>query len=173
MVNRNEYNSSKINLCLSDGLNKIKYMNSIIYFSRNKNAGFSIQKVFSAIIDNPNNHNNKSFEVPCYRANLNSLFKNICFIYSKRDRNCVHHITGDIHYCILGLIGFKSILTIHDLVLLKTTTNKTKKFIYFLFWYYLLRQCYFLCWVIWWKVCISAKQALKTAAIFSPVMAVC
>lgn len=136
-VNGDECNSPKINLCLNDVLNKIKHMNSIIYFSRNEKAGFSIQKVFNAIIKNPNNVNNIVYEVPSFRANFKSLYENLKFVYQKRDKNKIHHITGDIHYCILALIGFKSVLTIHDLVLLKTTKNKFKKIIFFLFWYYL------------------------------------
>lgn len=111
-------------------------MRSVIYFSRNKKAGFSIQKVFNTIIENSNNTDNIIHDVPFFRANFKSLYNNLKFVYQKRDKNRIHHITGDIHYCILALIGFKSVLTIHDLVLLKTTENKFKKIIYFLFWYY-------------------------------------
>ena len=112
-------------------------MHSVIYFSRNKKAGFSIQKVFKTVINNPNNLPNISFEVPCYRANLNSVFKNLRFVFSKREKNKIHHITGDIHYCILALLGVKSVLTVHDLALMRNTNNNFKKYIYFLFWYYL------------------------------------
>jgi glycosyltransferase involved in cell wall biosynthesis len=43
-----------------------------------------------------------------------NLARNIYFVYKHRNKTGINHITGDIHYCILGLIGCKSILTIHD-----------------------------------------------------------
>ena len=112
-------------------------MRKVIYISRSNKAGFSIQRVFNAIINNPNNLENTLYEVPCFRANLISLLHNLKFVYKKRDVNKIHHITGDIHYCILALLGCKTILTVHDLVLLKKTKNIFKKGIYFLFWYYI------------------------------------
>jgi glycosyltransferase involved in cell wall biosynthesis len=112
-------------------------MDSIVYVSRNKKAGFSIQKVFNTIINSPNNLNHILYEVPCFRANLKSILRNLKFVFSKRDKNKIYHITGDIHYCILALIGCKTVLTVHDLVLLEKETNKLKKTIYFTFWYYL------------------------------------
>lgn len=112
-------------------------MNKIIYFSRNKKAGFSIQKVFKTIIEHPNNIECKVEEVPFFRANLKSIFKNLKFVYSKKDKTKIHHITGDIHYCVLALIGVKTVLTIHDLALLKQTNNPFKKTLYYLIWYYL------------------------------------
>jgi len=112
-------------------------MHKVIYISRSKKAGFSIQRVFNSIINNPNNLDNILYEVPYFRANLISLLHNLKFVYKKKDKNKIHHITGDIHYCILALIGCKTILTVHDLVLLKRTKNIFKKGIYFLFWYYL------------------------------------
>lgn len=112
-------------------------MNKVIYFSRNKKAGFSIQKVFKTIISHSNNTGNLSFEVPCYRVNITSILKNLKFVYSNRDKNKVHHITGDIHYCILALITCKTVLTVHDMVLLKKTKNIFKKIFYYIFWYYL------------------------------------
>lgn len=112
-------------------------MNKVIYFSRNKKAGFSIQKVFKTIISHSNNASNLSFEVPCYRVNIPSVLKNLKFVYSNKDNKKVHHITGDIHYCILALITCKTVLTVHDMVLLKKTKNIFKKIFYYIFWYYL------------------------------------
>ena len=112
-------------------------MKSIIYFSRSDKAGYSIQKVFKSIINNPNNFDNRLYKVPCYRANLISLVKNLLFVYKRREKNKIHHITGDIHYCVLVLLGFKSVLTVHDLAFIKNTNNRLKKFLIFLFWYYL------------------------------------
>lgn len=112
-------------------------MNKLTYFSRNKKAGFSIQKIFNGIIFNTNNLDCNYFEVPYYSASIKSVFKNIYFVFKNRNRSFVNHITGDIHYCILALIGCKTVLTVHDLVLLEKETNKLKKTVYFIFWYYL------------------------------------
>ncbi|MDD3078970.1 MAG: glycosyltransferase [Paludibacter sp.] len=43
-----------------------------------------------------------------------NLLRNILFIHRHRTKTGINHITGDIHYGILGLIGAKSVLTIHD-----------------------------------------------------------
>jgi glycosyltransferase involved in cell wall biosynthesis len=112
---------------------------NIIFFYRNIKAGFSIHKVFNTITDAFENKTDSiiKLEVPFYRANLKSVVKNLLFIYQNRLKEGVNHITGDIHYGIFALIGCKSVLTIHDLVLLQNTKNPYKKRVLFLFWYYL------------------------------------
>ncbi len=111
----------------------------ILFFYRNKKAGFSIHKVFNTITAGFNNKEDiiSKFEMPVYGASIKNVFNNIRFIYKNRTKKGINHITGDIHYGILGLIGCKSVLTVHDLVLLENTRNKLKKFILFIFWYYL------------------------------------
>ncbi|MGN1375872.1 MAG: glycosyltransferase [Prevotella sp.] len=42
------------------------------------------------------------------------MIRNCIFIRKHSSKNGINHITGDIHYGILGLIGRKSVLTIHD-----------------------------------------------------------
>lgn len=87
-------------------------MKRIIYFHRNKKAGFSIEKVSTPFI---NLIENKSvYHVPSERANIKSLIKNLWFVYKKRDKKSIFHVTGDIHYVLLSLIGMKTILTVHD-----------------------------------------------------------
>lgn len=111
----------------------------IIFFYRNIKSGFSIHKVFNTIVDGFKNEKDTiiKLEVPFYRASLKSIIKNLFFIYKNRLKEGVNHITGDIHYGIFPLIGCKSVLTIHDLVLLQNTINPYKKQVLFLFWYYL------------------------------------
>lgn len=87
---------------------------NIVYFHRNKSAGFSINKVTQTII---NKIDNKiEYYMPVHGGNPLKIIKNIIFTFKNRTNNGINHITGDIHYCILGLLGCKSVLTVHDLV---------------------------------------------------------
>lgn len=84
----------------------------IVFFHRHLGCGYSINKVTQTIIkDFPNK---LEFFVPGRRASIHDVIRNICFIIKHRDKKAINHVTGDIHYGILGLIGCKSILTIHD-----------------------------------------------------------
>lgn len=88
----------------------------ITYFHRNIKAGFSINKVTQAFIRNI--IDKEEFYVPCRRASLIDVAKNIWYVFKHRNTKGINHVTGDIHYCILALIGCKSVLTIHDTVAL-------------------------------------------------------
>lgn len=87
---------------------------NVIFFHRNKNAGFSINKVTQTIISNIPIR--REFFVQYSGASICSIIKNLIYVWKHRDGNSINHITGDIHYCILALIGYKSVLTIHDTV---------------------------------------------------------
>ncbi|WP_155808817.1 glycosyltransferase family 4 protein [Fibrobacter succinogenes] len=91
-------------------------MKKIVFFHRNIKCGFSINKVTQTVIQDITCK--KEYFVPRFGANLFSILINIVFVFMHRDRRAVNHITGDIHYCILGLIGCNSVLTIHDTVLI-------------------------------------------------------
>ena len=87
-------------------------MKKIIYFHRNKKAGFSIEKVSKPYIDKVDDK--IVLNVPEHRASPLSVLKNLIFIFKNRQRGTIHHITGDIHYGILALLGHKTVLTVHD-----------------------------------------------------------
>lgn len=113
-------------------------MISITYFFRNIKAGYSIEKSFKPTIEElikDKKYDIKIYHVPYYRADPIRILRNIIFIYRHRNKHGINHITGDIHYGMLGLIGVKSVLTIHDLVLIRHTKNKIKKFLYQILWY--------------------------------------
>jgi glycosyltransferase involved in cell wall biosynthesis len=112
---------------------------NIIFFYRNIKSGFSIHKVFNTIAEGFSYRKDViiKLEVPFYGAGVKSIVNNLLFIYRNRSKEGINHITGDIHYGILALIGCKSILTIHDLVLMKNTKNLIKKKVLFFFWFYL------------------------------------
>lgn len=86
----------------------------VIYFHRNKNAGYSINKVTQTIVREI--EDKEEYYMPSASSGIKALFKNIQFIRQHRQKGAIHHITGDVHYGLLGLIGYKSVLTIHDTV---------------------------------------------------------
>lgn len=107
---------------------------TITYFHRNLKAGFSINKVSQYVTKNISDK--EEFYVPCSDASLRSIVKNILYVFKHRNRNGINHITGDIHYCIISLIGCKSVLTIHDTVLLDFNKySRFKKYIFKLLWF--------------------------------------
>ena len=87
-------------------------MARIVYFHRNQKAGFSINKVIQTIIRGI--PDKEEFYVPYLGGAPGVLLKNILFVRRHRNRQSINHITGDILYCAMGLIGCKSVLTIHD-----------------------------------------------------------
>lgn len=92
----------------------MKRYNKITYFYRSRNSAFSIKKVTQTVTSHINNKIENY--VPNTGFNLKTIIGNIWYVFRKRNRKGINHITGEIHYCILGLIGCKSVLTIHDTV---------------------------------------------------------
>lgn len=109
-------------------------MNEIIYFHRNPAAGFSINKVVQTVIRDI--ENKREFYAPYVGGSPVVLLKNILFVFKNRGRHSINHITGDILYCVVGLIGCKSVLTIHDTVVLDFQQNSFLKQ-FFLKWIWL------------------------------------
>jgi glycosyltransferase involved in cell wall biosynthesis len=88
---------------------------TVTYFHWAKNNGHSIGRSFRPLIDKMKTVATvQEYYVP-YSGSLPwNLIRNIRFVYKHRNKTGINHITGDIHYCILGLIGCKSVLTVHD-----------------------------------------------------------
>ena len=84
----------------------------ITYIHRNVGAGYSINKVTQTIIRDITNK--EEFYAPTYHNNLIDVIKNILFVWKNRNKVNYNHITGGLHYGVIGLIGCKSVLTIHD-----------------------------------------------------------
>ncbi|MEO5684471.1 MAG: glycosyltransferase family 1 protein [Chitinophagaceae bacterium] len=112
----------------------------IRFFLRKKYPGyFSIEQLFVAICNTvrvrlPQNDSADIIEVPYYFSPLNFL-RNIFFL---RARQCnVNHITGDIHYAILGCSRENlNVLTIHDCVLLEKYSKWNPKYwVFRILWY--------------------------------------
>lgn len=89
---------------------------NITYFIRSKDSGFSIGKLFRPLIKEIGMDNEVyTYYVPCKRYNFYGVCKNLWYVFKHRNRKGINHITGDLHFCILALIGCKSVLTVHDL----------------------------------------------------------
>jgi glycosyltransferase involved in cell wall biosynthesis len=97
-------------------------MFSITYFFRHPDKiYFSIEGLFNQVSRRLAGASSCCFQVGGktmpYKSSLNNIFKNIAF--TRRNQADVNHITGDIHYAILGCSGkHVNILTIHDCVVL-------------------------------------------------------
>jgi glycosyltransferase involved in cell wall biosynthesis len=96
---------------------------NIKFFVRKKYPGyFSIEQLFSAVCMNikdrlPLNSICEMQEVPYFFGWLH-FFKNIFFV--RAQQTSINHITGDIHYAILGCSSKNlNVLTIHDCVILE------------------------------------------------------
>ena len=110
----------------------------ITYFSRHTSCGFSIQRVFGLIINEVKTKKNvKQFSMPSKRSRPIDIIINAKFTNKNRNKNGINHITGHIHDVVLGLVGAKTILTIHDLVFIDNVTSPIKKIYKWFFWIYL------------------------------------
>lgn len=111
----------------------------ITFFHRNHKCGYSIYKVFKTI-ENELKFQNIEFEeyfMPSQYSMPWDIIKNSIFTFKHRNTKDINHISGHIHDAILGLIGCKTILTIHDLVFIDNVKNPIKRFYKWLFWLYI------------------------------------
>ena len=107
-------------------------MEDVTFIFRNPKVGISIGKVFQTIVSKfPDAH---SITVPSPRSLPWSVLRNILFIYKHRNKYGINHITGDIHYGIYALKGCKSVLNIHDMVMIDNCKG-LKKLIKGFIWY--------------------------------------
>lgn len=110
----------------------------IFYFHRNKKAGYSIEKSIRPVIDEIKNiHTVKEFHLPYRRSDPFSLIGNILFVIKNKSKDGINHISGECHYCIIGLINNRNVLTIHDLSSFIYTKFKLKRFILKLIYFYI------------------------------------
>lgn len=106
----------------------------VVFFHRNIKCGFSINKVTQTIIHDFTNK--VEYYMPSSRATIGAVIKNTLYIARNRQRKAINHITGDIHYGIIGLLGVKSVLTIHDTVFVDYNRySYIKKIIFELIWF--------------------------------------
>lgn len=111
----------------------------ITFFHRNHKCGYSIYRVFKTIEKELQLQNQEleEFFMPSPNSMPWDVIKNSLFTFKHRSKKDINHISGHIHDVILGLIGCKTVLTIHDLVFIDNVKNPFKKFYKWLFWLYL------------------------------------
>lgn len=85
-----------------------------LFFHRNLKAGYSINKVTQTVVQGI--PDKQEYYVPYVGASVKAIVQNLLYVWRYRDKKAINHVTGDIHYCILALLGCKSVLTIHDTV---------------------------------------------------------
>lgn len=110
----------------------------VVFFHRAISCGYSITRSFAPLIEElKKSCSVREYRVPYAGANPVNLLRNILFVRRHRTKTGINHVTGDIHYCILGLIGVKSILTIHDDYAIIKAPNWLNRIYKWLFWIYL------------------------------------
>mgnify|MGYP003093961740 CR=1 FL=1 len=91
----------------------------VVFINRNPKIGYSIHKVFLPIIDKMKSYIQvKSLDLTGSTGGISDVLKNCKAVFnaiSTNKKDTVYHITGDVHYCTLPLIGKKVIVTVHDL----------------------------------------------------------
>lgn len=101
-------------------------------FRKKQPAYFSIEKVFSQVIDCLTGKiDAENVYLPFSRLLPREIFLNIRAVRKKKPG--LYHVTGDVHYLVLGLPRKRTILTIHDCVFLYNTTGLKRKILKYLF----------------------------------------
>lgn len=110
-------------------------MLKVTYINREpRKTGFSIEGIFALVKDCLKGR----IEIGNYDMNpAISWIKNIRTV--KKYAGDINHITGDINFLLLGLRGYRNLLTIHDMGHYDTLRgrSKIKHVIYHWFWFYL------------------------------------
>jgi glycosyltransferase involved in cell wall biosynthesis len=93
-------------------------MNTLILFFRKPVPHFfSIEKIFHSLSDTLHEQVSiKKSYLPYYTSSVMKVLKNLSF--ARKQQADVYHITGDVHYVAMALPKQKTILTIHDCVVL-------------------------------------------------------
>jgi glycosyltransferase involved in cell wall biosynthesis len=86
---------------------------------------FSIEKVFSGVIPALRSYFEITLQTaPNYSSSIRAIIANIGA--ARKYRADIYHVTGDIHYVVMGLPRKRTILTIHDCVFLEHTAGIKK-----------------------------------------------
>lgn len=109
----------------------MKSFDLTLFFRKSNPSFFSIEKVFRNIGNSISINSNGNIRVTevymPYFSKLWNLLSNTLF--ARRNQKGVNHITGDIHYVILGLSNRTvNVLTIHDCVLLNRFSKYDVRF---------------------------------------------
>lgn len=89
----------------------------INYYFRHKHVGFSIQTVFTSIINQIRKYNvtRESYLISSF-ANIIAIIRNSIYAIKCEKRGEINHITGDVHYLLYVLDKKRTIVTVHDIM---------------------------------------------------------
>lgn len=102
----------------------------INYFLRHKQAGFSIQTVFTTLINQIKEYHivRESYLITPF-ANIIAIIRNSIYALKCQKRGEINHITGDVHYLLYVLNKNRTIVTVHD-IMYYSYLNGIKKYIW-------------------------------------------
>lgn len=125
-------------------MNAVKEISSmqVCYIYRKPQAGyFSIEKIFRQVAGFLSERLKVSeVYAPYSRLTPGNIVANFNTI--RRVSADVYHVTGDVHYLVLGAPGRKTILTIHDCVFLHQTSGIKRWLLTLFFLKWPVRHCY-------------------------------
>src|ERR1700726_2200488 len=95
---------------------------------------FSIEKLFDALYAQLENSGTRlsRLELPYVSTGIGSVLRNMWFVARHRKSRIVH-ITGDVHYAALLCPFYRTIITIHDCVVLQRGTG-LKRLVMWMLW---------------------------------------
>lgn len=104
-------------------------------FRKRSTTGFSIEKLFDALYRHARSKHSHiaRLEMPYGTTGLWSVLKNAWYV-RRKVKGGILHITGDVHYGALLAPFTKTVITVHDCVVLQRGRG-LKKFILWLLWY--------------------------------------
>jgi glycosyltransferase involved in cell wall biosynthesis len=96
---------------------------------------FSIEKLFDALYAQLENSGARlsRLELPYVSTGIGSVLRNVWFVARKRKSRIVH-ITGDVHYAALLCPFYRTIITVHDCVVLQRGTG-LKRLVMWVLWF--------------------------------------
>jgi glycosyltransferase involved in cell wall biosynthesis len=101
---------------------------------------FSIEKIFFQVAELLEKQLDiKKAFVPEYTSSIGAALKNIRWM--RKQKADIYHVTGDIHYAVLGCPRKKTILTIHDCVFMYQTKGLKRLVMHRLFLKWPVRYC--------------------------------
>jgi len=112
----------------------------VLLLFRQPGRFFSIERIFRQLLPALRQRAEvMEWEAPTSAFSPLPVWKNLRSV--KKNRADVYHITGDIHYIVLGLPGRRTLLTIHDCVFLYSTTGVKRRVLKWLFLDLPVRRC--------------------------------
>lgn len=99
----------------------------------------SIEESFNPLIEEMSKRNQvEVYHLPYSDGWPLHIIKDILFVRKHSCKYAINHITGDVHYAILGLVGRASVLTIHDdYCITRAKHGIINKLYRWMFWIYL------------------------------------